>query len=205
MRSLYGGVSVSALGAVVAACCLTSALAARQGTTPAQSAEFFETRIRPILAANCFDCHTEDEKGGLRLDSREAILAGGESGPAIVAGKPDDSLLIQAVRQVAGAPKMPKGRPKLKPEDIDALVEWVRAGAPWPASRSRDAAGAAAATRWPSRPTIARSGRFSRSRRRRLRPCVTPAWAEDRHRSLHPGAAREGRPARRSRPPTSSR
>ncbi len=139
MPSLFGRVSPGAFGAAVVACCLTSAVAGRQGTTPAQSAEFFESRIRPILAANCFDCHTADKKGGLRLDSREAILAGGESGPAIEAGKPDDSLLIQAVRQVAGAPKMPYGRPKLKPEDIDALAEWVRAGAPWPASSAAPA------------------------------------------------------------------
>jgi mono/diheme cytochrome c family protein len=148
MRPWFGRVSPGALGAAVVACCLTSAVAARQGTTPAQSAEFFESRIRPILAANCFDCHTADKKGGLRLDSREAILAGGESGPAIEAGKPDDSLLIQAVRQAAGAPKMPYGRPKLKPEDIDALAEWVRAGAPWPAS-SAPPAPAPAATRRP--------------------------------------------------------
>ena len=108
---------------------ITSAVAARQ--TPAAqnaSADFFESRIRPILAANCFDCHTTDKKGGLRLDSREALLQGGESGPAIAPGKPDESLLIQAVKQIAGAPKMPYGRPKLKAEDIDALVEWVRGG-----------------------------------------------------------------------------
>ncbi|HKW03620.1 MAG TPA: c-type cytochrome domain-containing protein, partial [Vicinamibacterales bacterium] len=129
MRPLFGRVSPGAFGAALVACALSSAVAARQATTPAQSAEFFESRIRPILAANCFDCHTTDKKGGLRLDSREAILTGGESGPAIEVGKPDDSLLIQAVRQVAGAPKMPYGRPKLKTEDIDALAEWVRAGA----------------------------------------------------------------------------
>jgi mono/diheme cytochrome c family protein len=122
-------------GATVFAIGITSAVAARQ--TPAAqnaSADFFESRIRPILAANCFDCHTTDKKGGLRLDSREALLQGGESGPAIAPGKPDESLLIQAVKQIAGAPKMPYGRPKLKAEDIDALVEWVRGGAPWPAT-----------------------------------------------------------------------
>ncbi len=90
--------------------------------TPAQSAEFFEARIRPILAANCYECHGDDEKGGLRLDSREALIKGGDSGTAIVPGKPDDSLLIKAVRHATGAPKMPKSRPQLKAEDIDALV-----------------------------------------------------------------------------------
>ena len=136
---------------------LASAVAARQ--TPANppgsvaqqtaapgspaSAEFFEARVRPVLAANCYDCHTDDEKGELRLDSREAMLKGGDSGPAIVPGKPDESLLIKAVRQEPGAPKMPKSKSKLRPEEIDALVEWVKAGAPWPAS-SAPAAPAAA-------------------------------------------------------------
>ena len=50
--------------------------------------------MRPVLAANCYDCHTEDSLGGLRLDSREAMLKGGKSGPAIVPGDPDKSLLI---------------------------------------------------------------------------------------------------------------
>src|SRR5262249_61078988 len=114
MRSLFGRVSPGAVSAAAMACCLTSAVAARQAaTTPAQSAEFFENRIRPILSTSCYECHTADKKGGLRLDSREAILAGGESGPAIEIGKPDESLLIQAVRQVAGAPKMPYGCSKL--------------------------------------------------------------------------------------------
>ncbi len=137
-----------ALTAVGLGCLLTTVVAARQAaTTPtaaAQSNDVFEARIRPILAANCFDCHAADKKGGLRVDSREAMLEGGESGPAIVPGKPDDSLLIQAVRQVSGAPKMPYGRPKLKPEDIDALAEWVKNGAPWPASTTTTASAAPA-------------------------------------------------------------
>ncbi len=134
LRSVTGLSSRSILGAALLLATLSSAVAARQSAAAAQSAEAFESRIRPILSANCYDCHTTDRKGGLRVDSREALLQGGESGPAIVPGKPDDSLLIQAIRQTAGAPKMPYGRPKLKPEDIDALTEWVRGGAPWPAS-----------------------------------------------------------------------
>ena len=107
---------------------------ARQATPlPAQSAEFFEARIRPVLAANCYDCHTDEQLGGLRLDSREGLLKGGKSGPAIVPGDADKSLLIQAVRQTGEKLKMPKGG-RLKPDEIDALAEWVRAGAPWPSS-----------------------------------------------------------------------
>src|SRR5688572_2237941 len=108
------------------------------GQTPAAvqtsaAAEFFESRIRPILAANCFDCHAETEYGGLRLDSREAMLKGGAKGPAIVPGDPDRSLLIQAVRHTNERLKMPKGG-RLRPDDVEALTEWVKSGAPWPAS-----------------------------------------------------------------------
>ena len=63
--------------------------------------EFFETKIRPLLVNQCYECHSavaKSLKAGLRLDSKSAILKGGDSGPAIVPGKPDDSLLIQSVR-----------------------------------------------------------------------------------------------------------
>jgi Protein of unknown function (DUF1553)/Protein of unknown function (DUF1549)/Planctomycete cytochrome C len=94
--------------------------------------DFFETHVRPVLAGSCYRCHTDSETAGLRVDSRESLLKGGASGPAIVPGDPENSLLIKAVRQ-SGALKMPKGG-RLKPEDVDALVEWVRAGATWPTS-----------------------------------------------------------------------
>src|SRR5271154_3125119 len=93
-------------------------------------ADFFENKVRPILAENCYDCHTAAEMGGLRVDSRERLLQGGKSGPAGMPGDPDKSLLIQAVRQT-GDLKMPKGG-KLKPAEVEALTEWVKAGAVWP-------------------------------------------------------------------------
>src|SRR5437660_1062965 len=96
----------------------------------AQSGEFFEAKVRPLLVANCYDCHTDLRSGGLRLDSRDAMLKGGRSGPAIVPGDPDKSLLIEAVRQTNDTLKMPKGG-HLKPEEIDTLAQWIRAGAPW--------------------------------------------------------------------------
>jgi mono/diheme cytochrome c family protein len=99
---------------------------------PAQagSPEFFEASVRPVLAANCYDCHADERMGGLRLDSREAMLKGGRSGPALVPGDPDKSLMIQAVRQTGEKLKMPKGG-RLRPDEIEALTDWVRAGAPW--------------------------------------------------------------------------
>ncbi len=98
---------------------------------PQNKDDFFETKVRPILATECFACHTDSQFGGLRLDSREAMLRGGKSGPAIVPGDPDKSLLVLALRQT-GALKMPQGG-KLPQPQIDAVVEWVRAGAIWPA------------------------------------------------------------------------
>src|SRR5262245_42849355 len=95
-----------------------------------QAQDLFETKIRPILATQCFACHTDSALGGLRLDSRESMLKGGKTGPAIVAGDPEKSLLIAAVRQT-GSLKMPMGG-KLKPEEVEALTEWVRSGATWP-------------------------------------------------------------------------
>src|SRR5258706_4487425 len=63
------------------------------------SPEYFETLVRPVLASNCYDCHAEEKMGGLRLDSREGLLKGGRSRPAVAPGEPEKSLLIQAVRQ----------------------------------------------------------------------------------------------------------
>jgi uncharacterized protein DUF1549/uncharacterized protein DUF1553/cytochrome c len=92
--------------------------------------DFFETKVRPILATECFSCHSESQLGGLRLDSREAMILGGKSGPAIVPGDPDKSLLVNAIRQT-GALKMPKGG-KLAADQIEAIAQWIRTGAVWP-------------------------------------------------------------------------
>ena len=131
---------MSVLGLLATSLAIQIALEAQTSTPATASAEFFEARVRPILAANCYDCHAEERFGGLRLDSREAMLKGGASGPAIVPGDPDKSLLIQAVRQTSDKLKMPKGG-RLKPDDVDALTAWVKSGAPWPASAA-DAASA---------------------------------------------------------------
>jgi hypothetical protein len=120
------------------------------GQTPDQI-DFFETKIRPILATQCYSCHTSSKLGGLRLDSREALLSGGVSGPAITPGKPDESLLIRAVRQTEERLKMPMGG-KLKPAEIEALTTWVKMGAPWPRSAAPVAPSAAQSKEWSIRP-----------------------------------------------------
>ena len=80
-----------------------------------------------------FECHEQD-KGGLKLDSREAILQGGDSGPAIVLGKPQKSLLMTAVQHADRAEMPPKK--KLPPEAIADLSQWIRAGAVWPEGKA---------------------------------------------------------------------
>lgn len=112
-------------------------LAAALGSVPASGAdsvEFFESRIRPLLIEHCHDCHAVDSKtqGGLALDSRTALLQGGDSGPAVVPGKPDDSLLLKAVRHLDPELKMPAKKPKLSEAAISDLTSWIRNGAAWP-------------------------------------------------------------------------
>src|SRR6187431_522255 len=106
---------------------------------------FFESRVRPLLAAQCLGCHSATSQpimGGLRLDSREQALKGGGRGPSIVPGKPAESLLMKAVLHTAGPLKMPPG-PKMKEADLAVLTQWVQMGAPWgaPVSVSSSAAG----------------------------------------------------------------
>ena len=116
-----------------------------QGTKPDASAiEAFEKEVRPILATRCQSCHGADkQKGGLRLDSRAGALAGGDSGPAIVVGKPAESRLVEAINYVDDLRMPPKS--KLPAAEAAALTRWVAAGAPWPESvRPTGAADAAA-------------------------------------------------------------
>jgi hypothetical protein len=100
----------------------------------AQDTEFFEGKIRPILADRCYSCHSakaEKLKGNLLLDTRDGIRKGGDQGPALVPGDPDRSLLVQAVRWEKDDLRMPPKK-KLPPEEIAALEQWVRKGAPDP-------------------------------------------------------------------------
>src|SRR6516162_5886413 len=96
--------------------------------------EFFESKIRPVLSEHCYRCHSSTAKklkGKLLLDSREGILKGGESGPVIVAGKPEKSRLIQAIRYADVDLSMPPNA-KLSDAVIADLTKWVKMGAPWP-------------------------------------------------------------------------
>ena len=130
---------------IASACCLFAATAAiRLSASPqgpdtmaspmptAQQIEFFEANIRPVLMDTCGECHLDNPDGDLRVDSRASLLKGGETGPAIVPGDPDKSLLVHAIRREQGFPRMPKSAPKLPDATIAAFREWIRQGAPWP-------------------------------------------------------------------------
>jgi len=90
--------------------------------------------VRTILAHNCYNCHGEaKKKGDLRLDSRDAIMAGGESGPAVIPGKPEKSELIRRISLPAGHKEvMPSKGKLLSSEEVEVLKVWVEKGAPWP-------------------------------------------------------------------------
>ncbi len=96
----------------------------------AGTADFFETKIRPLFAEKCYACHTDARMGGLQLDSREHFVNGGKSGPIALPGNPDASLLLKALRYNAN-PKMPPDG-KLAADQIAAVEAWVKAGAVWP-------------------------------------------------------------------------
>ncbi len=94
--------------------------------------KFFENEIRPLLVAECFECHDESKsKGGLRLDHIDLILNGGDSGPALVPGRPGESLLIEGIHRLDPEFEMPPKTP-LGSEQIAALEKWITEGAFWP-------------------------------------------------------------------------
>ena len=106
--------------------------------TPAQ-VEFFEKKVRPLLLERCIKCHgVEKQQGGLRLDSREAMLKGGDSGPVLDLDHPQESLLLQSVIHSPDSfvEMPPDGR--LKKEEIAALKKWIDEGAPWPNMKGKN-------------------------------------------------------------------
>ena len=113
--------------------------AGRAAEPTGADAEFFEKEVRPLLAEKCGGCHGEAKpKGNLKLTSRAEVLRGGDNGAAIVPGKPDESLLIKAVRYQDEPRMPPKG--KLTDKQIEVLEKWVKIGAPWPGAKAAPAA-----------------------------------------------------------------
>ena len=176
---------------------MVGASAAHAAEPALAAADRFEKKIRPLLAARCWQCHgPEKSKGGLRLDTAEAIGAGGDSGPVVVPGKPGESRLIEAIGYSGELKMPPKG--KLSEAEIAELTAWVRAGAVWPDATARS--GTANDRRRRSAfhqrtkivlgvPAATRPGPARRE---------SDGLADVAARSLHPGGARE---ATGSRPP----
>ncbi len=127
-RTVLGWSAVWVLVGVAANC--------RAAEATPEAIEFFEKRVRPVLVEHCSKCHSDKEvKGGLRLDSRAALMKGGDTGPAIIPGDAKGSLLIEAVRYEPEGYQMPPTG-KLPEDAIAALTEWVQQGAIWPGSDS---------------------------------------------------------------------
>ncbi len=119
-----------------------------------QADEFFESKVRPVLAEHCFSCHGPDkQKGGLRLDSRAAVLKGAGGDAVVVPGDPDKSPLVKAINH-EGDTKMPP-KTKLPAPAIEALTAWVKMGVPWPEATGAKATSSVAEARakhWAFRP-----------------------------------------------------
>ena len=114
-------------------CAATFAVAALARDRPGR---FFDSRVAPILTKRCLGCHNEDLKNGeISFLDRESLLKGGRRGPAIVPGKPRQSVLIESLRH-EGDLQMPPG-PKLPAKEISVLTEWIRGGAVWGSKLNR--------------------------------------------------------------------
>ncbi|HTU19452.1 MAG TPA: PSD1 and planctomycete cytochrome C domain-containing protein [Gemmataceae bacterium] len=123
---------------LVLICLLLAAGLPRSSLRAAENSDFFENKVRPLLVQHCYRCHSGQAKklrGGLRLDSREALLAGGDSGPALVPGNPAKSRLIVAVAYKNIELQMPP-RGQLSDAALADLTTWVKMGAPWPKQAS---------------------------------------------------------------------
>ncbi len=118
---------------LLVACFMLPAASADESEITVEQRHFVQTRVLPLLEARCFQCHngTEETKGGLVLTSRASALKGGDSGPAIIPGKPDQSLLIEAIRYEGF--EMPPSS-KMPDAEISILVDWVTMAAPWPSN-----------------------------------------------------------------------
>lgn len=115
---------------------LAAAPVVRAADPTSDQLEFFEKKIRPVLTQSCYSCHSAEAKklrGGLRVDSREALLKGGDNGPALVPGDAEKSRLIQAIVYKTVELQMPP-KSKLAEVAIADLTAWVKMGAPWPRS-----------------------------------------------------------------------
>ncbi|KAB2646100.1 MAG: hypothetical protein DVB33_10130, partial [Verrucomicrobia bacterium] len=113
---------------VIAFCAMGVALRSGGATV---GEEFFEKKIRPVLAESCYECHSASSKklkGGLLVDNRAALLKGGDTGPAVVPGKPEKSLLLDAMAHRVEDLEMPPKKPKLPDAVLKDFERWIKDG-----------------------------------------------------------------------------
>ena len=129
---------IAAFGCVLAgfaAWCGSSVQAADYAAKP----EFYTTRVKPVLDANCGRCHEgANHRGGLNMDTRDALLKGGHHGAAIVPGDPSTSMMVKLMNHAGPADDpmdMPPNKPKLSDADIKTVSDWIKAGAVMPAGQ----------------------------------------------------------------------
>src|SRR5690242_11652885 len=126
--------SILAFGILLFLLTPPTAHAAAPARLSSEGVEFFQKQVRPVLVKHCYRCHSANAKklkGELRLDTRQGVLRGGASGPAVVPGEPAKSLLLKAVKHAGGVKAMPPDR-KLSDAEIASLESWVKMGAPGP-------------------------------------------------------------------------
>lgn len=109
---------------------VVSVVAMLMATTLCADETFFETKVRPVLVKHCYECHSGDnDEGGLQLDTRAATFAGGNRGPAVVPGKPEESWLLKAISHEDPDLAMPPKKEKLPAAVIADLKHWIKTGA----------------------------------------------------------------------------
>ena len=130
-RFLLSHVRTAGVAVVAIGICAVPVVADDPAEMTSEQRVFVTSKVIPLLESRCFECHRgpKKPKGGLWLTGRKAILRGGDSGPAIVPGKPDESLLVEAIRYEGF--EMPP-RTRMPQAEVDILVKWISAGAPWP-------------------------------------------------------------------------
>src|SRR5206468_1740562 len=139
-----------ALGAVLALTTAASATDPPKAGSPEQ-VEFFEKKVRPLLAEHCYSCHgPKKQSAGLRLDTAAGLKAGADNGPVVSAAEPRKSRLVAAVKREGDFPMPPKA--PLPADAVETLTEWVKLGAPYPEDLGKSANAADPKTHWAFRP-----------------------------------------------------
>tara|TARA_Y100000588_G_scaffold56098_1_gene53727 strand:- start:14846 stop:18898 length:4053 start_codon:yes stop_codon:yes gene_type:complete len=132
------------------AACLVGSIVCSTSVHSEEGTEFFEAKIRPVLVEHCYECHNSSgkAKAKLVLDYKDGLLKGGSEGPAIVPGKPEESLLLQTIRHDFEDLRMPKNGPRLDKKVLDDFAKWISMGAPDPRDKPPSAEELAETTSW---------------------------------------------------------